>query len=137
MMRSNADLTIYNKYVGLDRIEVYQRTQIKAVTWENRKGSNVLRTGGQNAADQARVFIPLLRPNYLGPVAWQNLPVKTGKWTLQIGDFIVRGLIPDDLTAAFAASDLQSKYDDVLVISSVDRMDEGSLVMQHWMVGAK
>jgi hypothetical protein len=143
-MKTNANLTIYNKYVDPStRSEKYQRAQIGtagscSVEWENRKAANVLRTGGQIAADQARVFIPFTQgANYTQPRAWQALTVKIGKWTLQEGDVIVKDLVADEIGTSFTMTALKAKYDDVLVISSVDTFDMGSLSMQHWQVGAK
>lgn len=138
-MRTNANLTIYNKYVdSVTRAEKYQRTQIKAVFWENRKAANTLRTGGQIAADQARIFIPFQRGgNYVKAKAWQALSAKTNNWTLQEGDVIVKGLVTDEIGTGFTVTALKAKYDDVLMISAVDTQDAGSATMQHWQVGAK
>jgi hypothetical protein len=144
-MRTNTGLTIYNKYVvaGAER---YQRTAIIAVAWENRKAANVIASGGQISVDSARIFIPfVVGANYLKPISWQALFTKTGKWTLQVGDIVVKGVVTDELhdavvsppAAAFTVTDLKAKYDDVRVISSVDTMDLGSASMQHWQVGAK
>ncbi|MFZ2196153.1 MAG: hypothetical protein WAV13_00360 [Thermodesulfovibrionales bacterium] len=136
-MKTNTDMTIYNKYV-VAGVETYKRTQIIAVQWENRKGANVLRTGGTTAADQVAVFIPWARgANYLKPKAWQALADKTGKWTLQVGDFIVKGLVADEIGPGFLMSALKAKYDDVLAITSIDTMDQGSQVLWHWQLGAK
>lgn len=138
-MRTNADLTVYNKYIDpVTRSEKYQRSQVREVAWENRKAANVRSSGGQMEADQARVFIPFARgANYVKPNAWQALVTKTGKWTLQVGDVIVKGLVSDEIAGAFTITSLKAKYDDVLVVSSVDTMDMGSLSMQHWNVGLK
>lgn len=138
-MRTNADLTIYNKYVdSVTRTEKYQRTQVKAVAWENRKASNTIATGGNISADQARVFIPFQRgANYAKAKAWQALSTKTSRWTLQEGDVIVKGLVSDEIGTGFTVTALKAKYDDVLMISSVDTMDSGSASMRHWQVGAK
>jgi hypothetical protein len=136
-MRTNSDLTIYNKYI-VAGAETWQRTQISAVAWEWRKAANVIASGGQISADSARVFIPYARgTNYTAPKAWQALVTKTGKWTLQIGDVIVKGLVTDAIGPAFTISALKAKYDDVLVISSVDPMLSGSQSMWHWQIGAK
>lgn len=143
-MLTNANATVYNKYVSAGA-EVYQRTQIVdpdgdySVAWENRKGSNVLRTGGTIAADQAAIFIPMsdAPDGYTDPKAWQALVTKTGKWTLQVGDYIVKGLVTDAISGSFTISSLKAKYDDVLQISSVDTYDAGPEDLQHWQVGAK
>ena len=145
-MKTNSSATLYNKYTDpTTRTERWQRTVLPAVMWENRKAANVLRTGGQIAADQARIFIPSASgANYLDPIAWQALSTKTGKWTLQSGDVIVKGTVTDELhpavvsppSAAFTVSDLKAAHPDVLIISSIDTMDMGSANMNHWQVGA-
>jgi hypothetical protein len=138
-VRTNSDCTVYNKYINAaTRTEQWQRTQIAGVAWENRKAANVLASGGNIQVDQATVYIPFARgTNYLAPRAWQALVSKTGKWTLQEGDVIVRGLVTDEISSLFTITALEKKYDDVLTISSVDFMDMGSTSMQHWQVGLK
>lgn len=132
-MQTNADVTVYNKIAGT---EIYQRTQIRDITWENRKAANVIQSG-LLAADQAVIYIPFaLGANYRSPKAWQALGTKTGFWTLQVGDYVVKGLVEDEITGGFTISSLKAKYDDVLQIKSVDTMDSGSVVMRHWQVGA-
>ena len=134
-MKTNSDLTIYNRVANS---ETYQRTQIVGVVWENRKAANVLASGGNIAADQASIYIPLARgAAYLAPKAWQALVTKTGKWTLQNGDYIVKGLVTDTIGTGFTITALKAKYDDVLQITSVDTMDSGSPALQHWQLGAK
>ncbi len=62
-----------------------------------------------------------------------------------MGDVAVKGIVADEIhaavvdppAAAFSLSDLKAKYDDVLVLSSVDTMDEGSANMQHWKLSGK
>lgn len=136
-MRTNTGATIYNKYIDpTTRSEKWQRAQLVAVMWENRKAANVIKSG-LLAADQAAIYIPFsLGANYLDPVAWQALVTKTGMWTLQVGDVIVKGLVSDEITGAFTITSLKAKYDDVLKITSVDTMDMGSASMQHWQLGA-
>lgn len=134
-MKTNADCTIFNKYVDpATRTERYQRTQIHKVVWENRKAANVIASGGNIAADQAAVYIPMARgADYLQPVEWLALTNKTGKWTLKAGDVIVKGLIDEDISP----SALKAKYNDVLEIASVDTMDQGSPRMWHWQIGGR
>lgn len=145
-MKTNADMTIYNRCVT-SGVETYQRTQIKGVFWENRKAANVLRAGSL-AADSASIYISLTKGgDYLPPKAWQKLANKAGKWTLQIGDYIVRGLVTDEIhearigpippaESAFQITDLKAAHDDVLEIKSVDLVDYGSPNMHHWQIGA-
>ena len=136
-MRNNADITIYNKSVdATTRAEVWTRTQIVGVTWEEAKAANVIRSGLLEA-DRVTVYIPLARgSSYLKPRAWQALTVKTGNWTLQQGDILVRGLVSETIDADYTISDLKREYDDVVAVRSVDLMDNGSVAMWHWQVGA-
>jgi len=136
-MRTNADVTIYNKYIDTDRSEKYVRAQIKGVAWENRRASNTLAMGGRANADQATVYIPLARDaDYLSPRDWKALTDKTSAWTLQPGDLIVRGLIDEEISASLTPSTLLKTYADALLISSVDLMDNGSRSLAHWKVSA-
>lgn len=140
-MIANADLTLYNKYIE-DRKERFQRVQLKGVMWENRKARNVLASGGNLAADQAAIYIPMSIAGHQEPMEWRTGQDESGDedvetWTLQTGDLVVRGLVDDELTDEFGPSALKAKYDDVLVISSVDTMKAGSADMHHWQVGAK
>ena len=131
-MRTNADLTIYNRYL-VANVETWQRTQVSDVAWEQTHARTQF-----DSADLATVFVPLARgANYLKPRVWQALSSKTGKWTLQVGDVIVKGLVSFDLSASLPLGKLKAAYDDVLVITAVDTYDYGSANMQHWRVGAK
>jgi hypothetical protein len=151
-MRTNADLTIYNKYIDpTTRSEKYQRTQVGKVAWENRKGINVIMSGGSIESDQASIYIPYsLSANYLEAPTWRALADKTGKWTLQVGDILVNGLVTDEITLtattdpithvvtpAFTPTSLKAKYNEVLMITALDFMDAGSKPLWHWQVGAK
>lgn len=136
-LRTNSDLTLYNRYLSAGA-ETYQRTVIEGVAWENRKAANVLASGGNIAVDAVAVYIPLARgAAYVAPKAWQALSSKTGYWTLQPGDVIVRGQVTDAITGGFTMTALKAKYDDVLSITSVDTLDSGSPALQHWQLGAK
>lgn len=135
-MRANCDITIYNKYT-VAREERYKRTVVRGVLWENRKGSNVIQMGSIEA-DSVRIFIPFSKGTYyLPPASWKIIAGSTSKWTLKPGDFIVRNAVPDIISNTFTMADLKEKYDDVVRITSVDRMDVGSSSMQHWEIGAK
>lgn len=134
-MRTNCSMTIYNKYI-VSGTETYQRTQILDVEWENRKAANVIKSG-LLAADQATVFIPWARcAAHLTPKVWLALTTKTGKWTLAVGDYIVKGLVADEIASGFTMTSLKAKYDDVLQIKSVDVRDMGSISMWHFQIGA-
>ncbi len=131
-MITETDCTVYNKYL-VGRVDTWQRVQIEGIHWEERHA----REGNQDN-DFTIVFIPFARGlGYKQPREWLASS-KTGAWTLQIGDVIVKGLVSDELVAGtFSLSDLKRIYDDVLVIASVDTRDFGSSHLQHWEVTAR
>ena len=130
-MLTNSDITIYNRY-RLANIDTWQRVIIAEVEWEQRHARSQF-----DSADLATVYIPIARgTDYLKPRLWQALINKTGKWTLQVGDVIVKGGITFDLSVAFPLGVLKAAYDDVLVVTSVDTYDYGSANLQHWRIGA-
>jgi hypothetical protein len=134
-VNTNTAATLYNAY-NVAGTTHYQRTPLVACKWENRKSANVLKSGLLEA-DSVAVYIPLsIAGNYLKPKAWQALTTKTGKWTLKVGDFLVKGLVLDEISASFTLTALKAKYDDVVKITSVDTMDVGSRSMRHFQCGA-
>lgn len=133
-MRTNTDITIWNKY-RVANVDTWQQTQISDVAWEQRHARSQF-----DSDDLATVYIPLARgDDYLKPRVWQALSSKTGKWTLQVGDVIVKGLVSFTLSSSppFTLSALKTAYDDVLVITAVDTFDYGSASLQHFRIGAK
>lgn len=138
-MQTNTKVTLYNRYYDPNTgTEIYQRTLINAVMWEDRKATNILASGGNLAADQAIIFIPtLLDHNYLTPIVWLALVDKSGNWTLQEDDIIVKGTLADTISASNTPSAVAKANDNVLRISTIDTFDMGSRNMRHWKVGAK
>jgi hypothetical protein len=140
-MRTNCVATVYNRYI-VSGAEHYQRTVIGNVAWFNTKASNVLRSG-LLAADSAVIYVPLSNgANYIDPKPWTALTVKTGFWTLAVGDVIVKGLVTDEIhdavvsppSVAFTMTNLKAAHDDVITIKSVDTFDMGSASLRHWKV---
>jgi len=135
-MRTNSPCTLYNKYISAGA-EVYQRAEISAVKFENRKAANVIKSGLLEA-DAVVIYIPtvVISGYYVEPKAWQALVVKTGFLTLQPGDYIVRGVATEVISPTFTITDLKAKYNDVVRITTVDRQDAGSPSMWHYQIGA-
>jgi hypothetical protein len=132
-MITNTAMTVYNKYVE-SRTEKYQRVAISAVQWDS-SSATVKRRVQDN---KAVIAIPFsVGSAYLKPKAWLALANKTAKWTLQEGDVVVCGIVADEITSIFTLSALRAKYDDVLEIVSVARMDQGSPNTHHWEILCK
>lgn len=135
-MIPNGHITIYNRYF-VNRVETYQRTVVRDVVWQATKAVSG-RSNGVLASNVATIFIPFARgAAYVKLKAWQALVDKSDNWTLQEGDVIVRGEINDDITTEYTLSALRAEYDDVVTITSIDAMDQGSPNVQHWQVGCK
>jgi hypothetical protein len=138
-MIPNSEITIYNKYVDAStRTEKYQRSEIYDVVWQATKAVAGSKTG-LLASNVATIFIPFAEgTQYVLPKAWQLLTTnRANYWTLQEGDVIVRNIVTDAISDSFTITALRAKYDDVVTITSVDAMDQGSHYMRHWQVGAK
>lgn len=136
-MKTNADVTIYNKYLDKStRLDIYKRTVVHDVFWDEKKAYNRLQSGLESA-DQVLLLIPFdysSNSEYLSPIEFEKLEDKTSYFTLQIGDRIVKGEIDFEITGK--VSDLDKLYD-AFTITSVDTKDFGSPHMRHFEVGGK
>lgn len=136
-MRTNADITIYNKFFDkTSRMDKYQRTILKGVFFDNKKAVNRIQSGMENA-DEAMIVIPFSvtsNRSYKKLMEFQNLTDKSNYFTLQEGDRVVKGAINFEITGKL--SELDKNYD-AYTITSVDTKDFGSIRMRHWEVGAK
>lgn len=103
--------------------------------------SNVLAAGGNQAVNQAQIYIPfpIGKATYKKPKEWLALSVadKADYWTAQVDDLIYKGQLSQELSDDYTPSELKADYDDVLRVSSIDTYDEGSYIMRHWKLGAK
>lgn len=136
-MKTNADITIYNKYFDkISRMDKYQRTILRGVFFDNKKAVNRIQSGMENA-DEAMIVIPfsvVSNKSYKGPIDFEKLEDKSNYFTFREGDRIVKGAINFEITGRL--SDLDKNYE-AYTITSVDTKDFGSKRMQHFEVGAK
>lgn len=136
-MRTNADITIYNRYFDkTTRLDKYQRTILYGVFWDERKAVNRLQSGLEGA-DKVTIIIPFTvatDKKYAPPKEFEKLEDKAGYFTLQEGDRVVKGAIDFEITGK--VSDLDKEVEAFTIIS-VDTKDFGSFHMRHWEVGAK
>jgi hypothetical protein len=118
-MRTNTDLTLYSRSVS-GGVEVWTRSVIENVQWENTKAANIIASGllQANAVD---VYIPTHR--------------RDETITIKPGDVIAEGIVTQEIDIEYTISDLKAAHDDVVVVKTVDRYDFGSPVMHHIRVG--
>lgn len=127
-MKTNTSITIYNKYFNsITRSDSWKRHVIHNVFWDSSQNVNVYK--GLTKTDKGVIYIPF-NSNYMtyfvDPKTFQNDP--NTYWTIQNGDIIVKGVIYDEVSKQ---SDLERKYNNVLIISSFTINDFGSQNMQH------
>lgn len=123
----NADITIYNRYydnsLGLD---MYQRTVIEGVNWQNKRTGTVS-DKGLLLADSTLVFVDKL-DNYISPKKFAKLePLERGKYfTFTIGDKIVKGEVEFEVVGfkPYSIADLDKEFDDVITIKSVTELSD-------------
>ena len=136
-MKTNADVTIYNKYLDkTTRLDKYKRTVVRDVFWDEKKAVNRLQSGLESA-DHVLLLIPFdysSNSEYLSPIEFEKLEDKTSYFTLQVGDRIVKGDIDFEISGKL--SDLDKQYE-AFTITSVDKKDFGSPHMRHFEVGGK
>jgi hypothetical protein len=133
-MIPNAHITVYNKYIDPEtRAEAYKRSEVYNVVWQGVRA--ISRMKEQVPANSTLILIPFASgTGYETPKVWQD---GRDGWTLQEGDTIVRGMVTDDITTEYTLTSLRAKHENVVVISSIAAMDEGSPNVQHWEVNCK
>lgn len=133
------DITVYNK-VEQNRQqnspEKWKYTHLKGVFFDEAKAQN-MRTSGIISADSLNLIIPFdvevigENKEYKEPKMYQESPENA--WTIQEGDFVVKGLVDKEI---LAQSDLEDNFDNVYRITTVDAKLFGSRNLWHWEVGA-
>ena len=103
--------------------QTYTRHEINEVMWQASKATNVIKSGNLGA-DKANIYIPSLLSDGSEREA---LSIKTG-------DYLVKGIVKDEITTNFPITSLIKKYDAVKV-TSVDLKDYGAVSMKHIQIG--
>ncbi|WP_282926892.1 DUF6751 family protein [Helcococcus kunzii] len=125
-MITESNITIYNKYLDqATRTDKWKKTQIKNVHWEETQGANIIKSGMSNA-DSVKIFIPYVSFSellYIDPKQF-----KGEGFTFQPGDYIVKGLIEDEITSS---SELEKQYITAVKIKTVDNRND-SIIKDLW-----
>lgn len=150
-MITNCSITLYNKYI-VDKATqkvAYKKTIIKKANWQ---GQPIVAT--INAAESAKgvvgmtssinVYIPFVNEfsnkTYIAPKEWNSLGAadRDKFFTFQELDYMVKGEcdIADNATLVNMPNLIKVK-DNVISLMSVIANDNGSLRMQHFVVGGK
>lgn len=131
-MTTNTKMCVFNKYTDENKNVIFKKHIIEHVFWDDSKAVNLNR--GYDNADDVNVFIPKSQNDmsgYVEPKQYEGLK----KWTLQVGDFIVKGEVEEKEVSSI--KELTSKYDNVFTISLIDDKDFGSSSMHHFEIRGK
>ena len=88
-MTTNACMSVYNKYTDEEKNVIFKKHLIDNVFWDDSKGIN--RNLGYENADDVNVFIPKSQNDMSGYVKPKKYKGLSKNWTLENGDFIVKG----------------------------------------------
>ena len=132
-MTTNTSMSVYNKYTDEEKNVVFKKHLINNVFWDDSKGIN--RNLGYENADDVNVFIPKSQNNMNGYVEPKKYKGLSNTWTLENGDFIVKGNTNE--SEVLSIRELVQKYDNVFTISLVDDKDFGSENMHHFELRGK
>ena len=139
-MITNADITLYNKVYDRDAgASMYYRTVLKGVNWQDKTAIQPT-DKGMVSADVAEIYIPFAvetEKQFRKPKNFVQETGKTGFFTIEAGDLVIRGTVENELTRAKDEERLKNAYDDVRTIAVVETNDNGSPEMQHWKVTAE
>lgn len=132
-MKTNTNMSVFNKYTDNNKNVVFKKHLIQSVFWDDSKGIN--RNKGYENSDAVNVFIPKCQNNMSNYVKPKNYKGSGDTWTLENGDFIVKGDVTE--TKVQSIKELTMKYDNVFTISLVDDKDFGSPLMHHFEIRGK
>ena len=132
-MTTNTGMSIFNKYTDEEKNVKFKKHFIKNVFWDDSKGVNI--SLGYENADDVNVFIPKKQNDMTGYVAPKQYKGMANTWTLENGDFIVKGETNE--TEVLNFKELSSKYDNVFKITLADDKDFGSKNMHHFEIRGK
>lgn len=129
-MTTNTSMSVFNKHTdSFTKDIVYKKHVIDNVFWDDSKGVNL--NQGYDEADEVNVYIPKDKNDMSGYVEPKQY---TGNgWTLQNGDFIVKGLTTENEISGI--KDLSSY--EAFTITMVDDKDFGSENMHHFEIRGK
>lgn len=141
-------VTLYTTSTEVDKETFTEKkysniTVLKGVFFDATKAVNVNQSG-LTGADAVDLFIPFSvdardaitgkKKRFCGAMEYWAAEDKSALWTLSDGGdtFFVKGVaVEPDKDFSF----ISMKYDEVYVVTKIDKKDFGSKPMQHWQVG--
>lgn len=122
----NTDITIYNSYLDTTtKLNKYHRTVIEGVNWNSTRNSTIS-NGSVTVAFNTTIVLDKLS-NYKTPLEFNKLANKTGYFTFNTSDRIVKGNITLAITKL---TDLNADYDSVVFMSISESKLFGTLKVE-------
>lgn len=135
-MVTNTGITLYNKIIDpITRNERLSRAFIPAVLYTETHGANILKSG-METADSAKIYVSfesLAQADKTG-VDPKNYNDPETQFTFTRGAVVVKGEIVGNYQTI---KQLETEFDHVHVITTVDIHDYGSGSLQHFEIGCK
>lgn len=128
----NHDVTIFNKWYDKEtRTDKYIRTIFNNIHVEV-QSSQQTKDKGVSADGNMFANIPFTVIGYINPKDYQELLESDlkGRWTLQTGDIIVKGIIENDIDSPKYLNHL----DNCFTIKSVETIDYSVTCLNHFEV---
>ena len=132
-MTTNTCMSVFNKCTDSEKNVIFKKHEIENVFWDDSKGVN-LNLGHENA-DDVNIFIPKYKNDMSGYIEPKFYIGLNDTWTLNNGDFIVKGQTFE--TQVSNIKELKQQYNDVFTITLVDDKDFGSKNMHHFEIRGK
>jgi hypothetical protein len=124
-------LTLYNGYVNTTtRTQDYHKTILDWVYWRKTEERSKFEFGA-DVSDSTEIFIPytITGGSLVKPRVFRGLSDKTGYFTFDKEDIVVRDEVSDDLTF----SELQDEYgSEFVTITSIETVDYGDDWAKYW-----
>ena len=134
MRLCNDTITVFNAAYDFENdIDVYLPTVISGVSWFYRDNISVDHSGFKNTSSIV-IRIPVDADfggaEYVDPKDYTQQASKSGLWTLQAGDIIVKGLAPD---SSLRPADLARLFSEKMTVQSVTD-NRRAPNAKHWRV---
>lgn len=95
----------------------YVRHEVQACFWQAAQAMNFNKSGGANA-DRVNVYVPFVDEQF----------------AFKKDDYVVLGIVPDEIPSGESSSLLTTKYRDCFKVTKADKKKYGT-VSDHWQLG--
>ena len=126
-------VTVYSRRRA-GKLDTWIRTPVLGASWYGHQGARV----GDSGLITADQFVVRIRErclsNYMRPDDWKALVELDGKWTVQMGDIVVKGIVDDEVVGGNITA-VTGKYTDCFTVTGV--FDNRRIALKHLRIEGK